>query len=245
MTDTKVALITGAAQRIGAVIARRLHAAGMNLVLHYRGSRAAAHALQEELNRERSDSVILVQADLLAPPGLTALAKQAAEAWGRLDVLINNASTFYPTPIGRITEDDWDDLFGTNAKAPLFLAQAAAPYLRAQRGCIVNIADIHGERPLKNHPVYSMAKASLIMLTRALACDLGPEVRTNAIAPGAILWPQNEMDDVTKQRIISRTFLKRTGAPEDVARAVLFLVRDADYMSGQVLTLDGGRMLNN
>lgn len=245
LTDTKVALITGAAQRIGAVIARGLHGAGMNLILHYRSSRAAAQALQEELQAERPESVLLVQSDLLSLAGLPPLVKQAAEAWGRLDVLVNNASTFYRTPVGRITEADWDDLFGTNAKAPLFLAQAAAPYLRAQRGCIVNIADIHGERPLKDYPVYSMAKAALLMLTRALASDLGPEVRVNAVAPGAILWPQREIDDVTKQRIISRTFLKRTGCPEDVAKAVLFLVRDADYMSGQVLTLDGGRMLNN
>lgn len=245
MTETKVVLITGAAQRIGAVIARALHAAGMNLVLHYRSSRAAAHALQEELNARRADSVLLVQADLLAVAGLPQLVKQAAEAWGRLDVLVNNASTFYATPLGRVTEADWDNLFGTNAKAPLFLAQAAAPHLRAQRGCIVNIADIHGERPLKDYPVYSMAKAALLMLTRALACDLGPEIRVNGVAPGAILWPKHDIDEVTKQRIISRTFLKRTGCPEDVAKAVLFLVRDADYMSGQVLTLDGGRLLNN
>lgn len=245
MAESKVVLITGAAQRIGAAIARMLHGEGMNLVLHYRSSRTEALALQRELNARRADSVLLVHADLLAVSGLPTLVNQALEAWGRLDVLVNNASTFYGTPVGRITEQAWDDLFGTNARAPLFLAQAAAPHLRARQGCIVNIADIHGDRPLKDHAVYSMAKAALVMMTRALASDLGPQVRVNAVAPGAILWPREGVDEVTKQRIVSRTFLKRKGDPQDIAKAVRFLIRDADYMSGQVLTVDGGRLWNN
>jgi len=243
LTD-KVVLITGAAHRIGATIARLLHAEGMRIVLHYRSSRAAAQALQQELTAQRPDSVMLVQADLLATAGLSTLVTEAVNAWGRLDVLVNNASTFYRTPLGTVTEEQWDDLMGTNLKAPFFLSQAAAPHLRAQHGCIINIVDIHADRPLKHFPVYSMAKAGLVMLTRALACELGPEVRVNAVAPGAILWPEH-LDEVTKQRIVSRTFLKRQGDPMDIAKAVRFLIRDADYMSGQVLTVDGGRSLNS
>ncbi len=244
MLTDKVVLITGAAHRIGATIARLLHAEGMRIVLHYRSSRAAAQALQQELTAQRPDSVMLVQADLLATAGLSTLVTEAVNAWGRLDVLVNNASTFYRTPLGTVTEEQWDDLMGTNLKAPFFLSQAAAPHLRAQHGCIINIVDIHADRPLKHFPVYSMAKAGLVMLTRALACELGPEVRVNAVAPGAILWPEH-LDEVTKQRIVSRTFLKRQGDPMDIAKAVRFLIRDADYMSGQVLTVDGGRSLNS
>lgn len=245
MLDDKVALITGAAHRIGATTARTLHAQGMRLVLHYRGSREAAHALQDELNAQRPDTVTLLQADLLAAAGLPKLVKDAAAQWQRLDVLINNASTFYPTPVGTVTEEQWQDLVGTNLKAPFFLAQSAAPHLRKHNGCIINIVDIHADRPLREYPVYSIAKAGLVMLTKSLASELGPEVRVNAVAPGAILWPEKEeLDEVAKQRIISRTFLKRQGHPEDIARAVLFLIRDAGYMSGQVLTVDGGRSLN-
>ncbi len=244
MLTDKVVLITGAAHRIGATIARLLHAEGMRVVLHYRSSRAAAQALQQELTAQRPDSVMLVQADLLATAGLSTLVTEAVNAWGRLDVLVNNASTFYRTPLGTVTEEQWNDLMGTNLKAPFFLSQAAAPHLRARHGCIVNIVDIHADRPLKHFPVYSMAKAGLVMLTRALACELGPEVRVNAVAPGAILWPEH-LDEVTKQRIVSRTFLKRQGDPADIAKAVRFLIRDADYMSGQVLTVDGGRSLNS
>ncbi|KPK56731.1 MAG: pteridine reductase [Thiotrichales bacterium SG8_50] len=245
MLDDKVVLITGAAHRIGATTARMLHAQGMRLVLHYRGSRDAAHVLQEELNARRPESVTLLQADLLAAAGLPKLIQDAAAQWQRLDVLINNASTFYPTPVGTVTEQHWQDLLGTNLKAPFFLSQAAAPHLRKHHGCIVNIVDIHADRPLREYPVYSIAKAGLVMLTKALAAELGPEVRVNAVAPGAILWPEKEeLDDVAKQRIISRTFLKRQGHPEDIARAALFLIRDAGYMSGQVLTVDGGRSLN-
>lgn len=241
----KVALITGAAHRIGAVTARTLHANGANIVLHYRASRKGAQALQAELNEQRPESVVLVQADLLDTGKLVALAREAHAAWGRLDVVVNNASTFYPTAVGKVDEAQWNDLLGSNLKAPFFLSQAAAPYLAREKGCIVNIVDIHADRPLKGYPVYSIAKAGLAMLTKALACELGPQVRVNGVAPGAILWPEHEIDDVTKQRIISRTFLKRQGEPADIARAVLFLVREAGYMSGQILTVDGGRSLNS
>lgn len=244
MTEPKVVLITGAAHRIGAHTARVLHNAGMNLVLHYRSSRGAAQQLQQELNAQRPDSVILVQADLHSPSALPALVQQAHDHWQRLDVLINNASTFYATAIGSVTEEDWDDLVDTNLKAPFFLAQAASPYLQASKGCIINIVDIHAERPLKGYPVYSLAKAGLVMLTKALAGELGPAIRVNAIAPGAILWPES-MDEVTQQRILSKTFLKRKGEPDDIARTILFLINEAAYITGQVMTVDGGRSLNS
>lgn len=244
MAENKVVLITGAAHRIGATTARLLHAAGMNIVLHYRTSRGPAQKLQQELNQRRADSVMLVQADLHSPAALPALVQEAYDRWQRLDVLINNASTFYATNIGTVDEEQWDDLIGTNLKAPFFLSQAAAPYLQEHNGCIVNIADIHAERPLKGYPVYSMAKAGLVMLTKALAGELGPNVRVNAVAPGAILWPE-PMDEVTKQRILSKTFLKRKGEPDDIARTILFLINDAPYITGQILTVDGGRSLNS
>ena len=241
----KVALITGAAHRIGATTAKMLHAEGMNIIIHYRSSRESAQALQEELNAKRENSIVLIQADLHETAKITEMVRESVKAWGRLDVVVNNASSFYPTPVGKIDEKVWDDLIGSNLKAPLFLSQAAAPHLKANNGCIVNIIDIHADRPLKNHTVYSIAKAGLVMLTKSLARELGPEVRVNAVAPGAILWPENEIDDVTKKRIISGTVLKRQGEPKDIARAVRFLIKHADYMSGQVLTVDGGRTLTN
>lgn len=241
----KVALVTGAAHRIGAMIARALHAQNMNLVLHYRNSEAAARCLQAELHSIRADSVALLQADLLDTPTLPTLIDKAQGLWQRLDVLVNNASGFYPTPFGNVTETQWDDLMGSNLKAPFFLAQAAAPYLAQHHGCIVNIADIHADRPLKAYPVYSIAKAGLVMLTKALARELGPEVRVNAVAPGAILWPEHNIEAPAKEYIISRTALKRAGVPYDIAQAVLFLIRDAGYISGHVLTVDGGRSLSN
>lgn len=239
----KVALVTGGAQRIGAEIVRALHAQGMDIALHYRRSTEAAEALAQELNGRRPGSVRLYQADLLASERLPRLVEKVLAGLGRLDALVNNASSFYPTPVGGIDPAQWDDLIGTNLKAPLFLAQAAAPHLRACAGCIVNIADIHGLRPLKGHPVYSAAKAGLVMLTRSLARELGPEVRVNAVAPGAILWPEQDLDEITKQRIITRTALKRQGSPRDVARTVLFLIRDAEYITGQTLPVDGGRLV--
>lgn len=242
--NNKVALITGAAHRIGATTAKLLHENDMNIVLHYRGSRKQAQALQKELNDKRENSVIIIQADLHVTNGLPALIEESLKAWGRLDVLINNASSFYPTQIGKATEEQWDDLVGSNLKAPFFLSQAAAPHLKKTNGCIINIVDIHAERPLKTYPIYSMAKAGLVMMTKSLAGELGPEIRVNAVAPGAILWPEN-LDDVAKQRIISRTFLKRQGKPDDISKTILYLIRDADYVTGQIIAVDGGRSLNS
>jgi pteridine reductase len=216
----------------------------MNIVLHYRNSRQPAEQLQQELLANRPDSVELLHADLLHINRLPILAEQAEEIWGRLDVLINNASAFYSTPVDTVTETQWDELLGANLKAPFFLSRAAARYLREQEGCIVNIADIHAERPLRNFPVYSISKAGLVMMTQSLAAELGPEIRVNAVAPGAILWPEH-LDEAGKEKIISRTFLKRKGEPEDIARAILYLINDAQYMTGQVLAVDGGRSLNS
>lgn len=239
----RTVLITGAAHRIGNAITRCLHEAGARIVVHYRNSRTGAEALQQELNGLRPDSVALVQADLHEIEQFPVLAQQAHDAFGGLDGLVNNASSFYPTPVGEISTAQWDDLMGTNLKAPLFLSQAVAPYLRRGGGCIVNMVDIHADRPLRGHPVYSVAKAGLVMLTKSLAAELGPEVRVNAIAPGAILWPEADMDQAAKDEIIQRTFLKRRGDPTDIARAVRFLMRDATYVTGQVLAVDGGRSL--
>jgi pteridine reductase len=242
----RVALITGAAHRIGASLVRLLHAEGMNIVLHYRASATAARCLAEELNRERPDSVRTAACDLRDTPRLPQLIEQAVACWGALDVLVNNASTFYPTPVGQATPAQWEDLIGSNLKAPFFLSQAAAGALRAHSGCIVNIADIHAERPLPGYPVYSIAKAGLVMLTKALAVELGPEVRVNAIAPGAILWPDHgdtEEEQSRQRAILRHTVLKRRGEALDVARALRFLLRDAPYISGQVLTVDGGRSI--
>ena len=239
----RVALITGAAHRLGAAIARCLHAHGMNIVLHCRTSRAAADALEKKLNSDRGRSVVVVQGNLLNNTELTRIATESIKAWNRIDILINNASSFYETPLGSATEQQWDDLLGTNLKAPFFLTQALAGQLQQQQGCIVNITDIHAQRPLKTYPVYSVAKAGLAMLTKAMARELGPAVRCNAIAPGTILWPEGHMSEFVKEEIISRTALKRQGHPDDVARAVLFLIRDADYMTGEIITVDGGRSL--
>ncbi|MFQ5936572.1 MAG: pteridine reductase [Acidiferrobacterales bacterium] len=240
----KVALITGGARRVGAQVVRRLHAEGMNAAVHYHSSEDQAHALQRELHEVRGDSILLLRGNLLGGPKLLQnLVYEAVEAFGRLDVVINNASTFYPTAVTEATEKQWNDLIGTNLKTPFFLAQAAADQLKTNHGCIVNIADIHGERPLKGHPIYSVAKAGLIMLTRALARELAPEVRVNAVAPGAIMWPEDGPDEMAKHRIISRTALKRAGDPDDIARTVLFLVRDASYITGQLLAVDGGRSI--
>lgn len=245
LLDGKTALVTGGARRIGARIARLLHAQGMNLVLHYHRSAEEAEALKAELEAERPHSVTLIQADLLDTARLPAVAESAHAAWGRLDVLVNNASTFYPTPVGEITEKVWDDLVGTNLKAPLFLSQAAAPFLAEHQGCIVNLVDIHAVRPLKGYPVYSAAKAGLYMLTQSLARELGPAIRVNGVAPGAILWPEQSENAAMHEALIERTALKREGSPDDVARAVLFLVRDAGYITGHLLPVDGGRMLSH
>jgi pteridine reductase len=238
----KSVLITGGAKRVGAAICRRLHAAGANLMLHYRASAGEARLLQAELNHVRQDSVALIQADLLDLAKLPAMVEQTLATFGRLDALVNNASSFFPTPVGEISPSDWDDLIGTNLRAPLFLAQAATAALRKTQGTIVNITDIHAERPLKNFVVYSVAKAGLVGLTRSLARELAPEGRVNAIAPGPILWPDDEsFDELSRQRIISNTPLRREGTPEDIAKAVHYLVVDASYVTGETINVDGGR----
>ena len=239
--EDKVALVTGGAQRIGAQIVRTLHAAGMNVAIHYHASAAPAEDLARELNALRAGSAITVRGDLDDVPRLSDLVNTVAAHLGRLDALVNNASRFYPTPLDAATAAQWDDLMGSNLRAPFFLAQAAAPLLRAAGGCIVNLVDVHARRPLKDHPIYCMAKAANAMMVMSLARELGPAVRVNGVAPGAILWPDRELSDAAKQEILDRTALKRTGAMEDIARAVLFLVRDADYVTGQVLAVDGGR----
>jgi pteridine reductase len=239
----KVVLITGGAKRVGAAICRRLHGEGANLMIHYRSSAAEAETLRDEFNRNRPDSAALVQADLHDVGRLPDLVAATVKHYGRLDVLINNASSFYPTAVGEIGEKDWHDLLGTNLKAPLFLSQAAAEPLRHSHGCIVNIADIHAERPMKSYVVYSIAKAGLVALTKSLAHELGPEVRVNAVAPGPIMWPEEDptFDDQERRRIVAHTLLKREGSPDDIARAVLFLVKDAPYVTGTILPVDGGR----
>ncbi len=242
LTD-KVVLITGAARRIGAVLARAFHERGARVAIHYRGSADAARQLATELNGLRPDSALTFAADLCDLGAVAALPATVIAAFGRLDVLVNNASTFYPTPVGEITAAQFDDLIGTNLRAPLFLAQAAAAELRLRHGLIINIADIHGLRPLKRHPVYSAAKAGLVMLTRALARELGPQVRVNAIAPGPVLWPAGGIDSELQKRIVARTALKRGGSPDDVARAVIFFATEAPFVTGEVLAIDGGRSL--
>jgi pteridine reductase len=238
-----VALITGAAKRVGAAIARSLHAAGYDLALHYRRSRDEMQALCAELEGARAGSTLAIAADLADVDGLPRIVETCTARFGRLDALVNNASAFFPTPIGTISAQQWDDLFASNARAPLFLAQAAAPALRAAHGSIVNLIDIYAERPMPRHPVYSMAKAALAMLTLALAKELAPEVRVNAVAPGAVLWPESGKPAADQAELIARTPLQRAGSPQDVATAVLFLVRDATFTTGQTLRVDGGRSL--
>jgi len=239
----KVALITGAARRIGAAIAMTLHRNGANIAVHYRKSSADAEALAERLNNERPDSAAMFQANLNDTGALPSLVEKVVAWHGTLDVLVNNASSFYPTPPGEITQAHWDDLLGSNLKAPLFLSQAALPALREAGGAIINLIDVHAQRPLRNHAVYGSAKAGLAMLTRSLAKDLAPEVRVNGVSPGAILWPENGMDDATRETILKQVPLARPGRPEDIAGCVLYLVRDATYVTGQIIAVDGGRSI--
>lgn len=239
----KVALITGAARRIGATIATTLHRDGASIAVHYRNSATDAKALVEQLNTERPDSAALFQADLNDTDALPSLVEKVVAWHGILDVLVNNASSFYPTPPGEITQAQWDDLLGSNLKAPLFLSQAALPALREARGAIINLIDVHAQRPLRNHTVYGAAKAGLAMLTRSLAKDLAPNVRVNGVSPGAILWPENGMDDATRESILKQIPLARPGQPEDIAGCVLYLVRDATYVTGQIIAVDGGRSI--
>jgi len=238
----KAVLVTGAARRVGAALAAAFHAAGARVAVHYRGSKAEADARVAEFNAARADSARAFQADLSDPAACETLIATVVRAFGRLDVLVNNASSFYPTPVGSITPDQFDDLIGSNLRAPLFLAQAAAPELGKREGLILNIADIHGLKPLRQHAVYCSAKAALIMLTRSLARELGPTVRVNAIAPGPVLWPESGVDAELRRGIVERTALKRAGTPEDVAKAALFFATDAPFVTGEVLAVDGGRL---
>ena len=236
-----VALVTGAARRIGATIARRLHAEGYDLALHCRHSRAELDALVAELDDVRAASTLALEADLGDVSTLGALIAATIARFGRLDALVNNASAFYPTPVGATTLAEWEDLFGANVRAPYFLAQAAAPHLASRRGAIVNLVDIYAERPLARHAVYSMSKAALAMMTKALARELGPSVRVNGVAPGAVLWPDADKPTADRDDLIARTPLARIGSPDDVASAVVWLIGDASFVTGEIVRVDGGR----
>jgi pteridine reductase len=242
----KTVLVTGGARRVGAAIVRRLHAAGANVAIHCRKSLYEALALRAELNEIRADSAQVVQADLIELAGLRRMVDETVQQFGRLDALVNNASSFYPTPLEQMDEQQWIDLIGTNLKAPLFLAQAAAAELRRHHGCIVNIVDIHAELPMHGHLLYNVAKSGLAGLTRALAQEMAPQVRVNGVSPGPILWPEAPawQDEEQRRKIIAHTLLKRAGEPEDIARTVQFLIADAPYISGQIIAVDGGRSIN-
>lgn len=243
--NTKVVLITGAARRIGAAIASQLHEAGYKLVLHCRQSKVEAEHLCASFNQKREHSAVVLSAELKDTSSLSSFLERAVAEWGRLDVLVNNASSFTKTPIGTVSEEEWDELLGSNLKAPFFLAQLASPYLAKTKGCIINLTDIHIERPFRDYAVYCISKAGLAALTRTLAKELGPVIRVNAVSPGMVFWPEGEntLPDPLKQKIIEEAALKRIGQPQDIAKAVLFFVRDADYITGQVLAVDGGRLL--
>ena len=239
----KTGLVTGGARRVGAAIARRLHGAGANVLIHYRDSDADAERLVGELNAVRAKSAAKVKAELLAPIAPKALVSAALESFGRLDVLVNNASSFFPVALGSIEASHWEELVGSNLRAPLFIAQEAAAELAKNEGAIVNIVDIHAERPLKGYPVYSIAKAGLAALTRSLAIELAPRVRVNGVAPGAIAWPEDEQFDAAERsRILATTPLARLGSPQDIAQAVHFLAC-APYVTGQIIAVDGGRSI--
>ncbi len=235
------ALVTGAAKRIGAVISTALHEAGANVAIHYLNSGEDAEQLASQLNQVRSDSALTVQGDLKNTADLKQMIDQLTKRTGGLDILVNNASSFYPTPLESITEEHWDDLLGINLKAPLFLSKISLPYLKKNNGVIINIVDVHAQRPLKNHSVYGSAKAGLAMLTRSLAKDLGPDVRVNGVSPGAILWPESGISKRVKENILGQVPLGRPGTPDDIAAAVVFLVRDAPYVTGEIIAVDGGR----
>jgi len=238
----KTALITGAAKRIGTAIAEHLHTSGMNVIIHYNTSAKEAHELVRKLNAIRQDSAITIQANLEHREYYAALIDAALEFKGGIDVLINNASAYYPTPLGSLSDNQWNELINTNLKAPLFLSQLATKSLRKNKGCIINITDIHANRPLSNHTVYSISKAGLVMLTQSLAKELAPAIRVNAISPGIIIWP-DDMEDEKKDAILNQTVMKKTGHVEDITKAITFLISDADYITGQVLNIDGGRTL--
>lgn len=242
-SDSAVVFITGAGKRVGAALARHLHGRGFAVALHYRNARAAAETLAAELNAVRAGSCLPLQADLGDRAQRDALVPRIIAHFGRLDVLINNASSFSPTPIGDVTDTHWDDLFDSNARAPFFLSQAAAPFLRRQQGCIVNIADIFGQTPKPRHTVYCMAKAALIMMTKSLALELAPDVRVNGIAPGAILWPEGGKPNAEKDAIVQATPLARMGDVDDICQTAVWLIEQARFTTGQVIAVDGGRLL--
>ena len=237
----RVALVTGSAIRVGSAIVRALHAAGATVIIHYRHSNEDALQLKDELKNVRPDSAVTVQGDLNETDKMGDLVRRIIERFDRLDILVNNASSFYPTPVGEITEEAWTDLVGSNLKAPVFLSQAAAPHLKATHGLIINIVDIYAASPLADHPVYCAAKAGLVMLTKSLARDLAPEVRVNGIAPGPILWPDDQTE-AEKKNIIAGTALKRVGSPEDIADCVTWLA-GAEFVTGQIIAVDGGRSI--
>jgi len=246
-TGLKIALVTGAAARIGASIAAALHARGCNVLLHYNSSRDAAQRLADRLNTARSSSAFLVSAELSSPAGVESLAGEIKSRFKALDILVNNASRFYPTRPGETHAWQWDDLLNSNLRGPYFLVQALLTELRSAQGTVVNLVDVHADRPMRDHAVYCISKAGLAMMTRALAKDLGPEIRVNGVAPGAILWPETEQPGTGKQdprqAILSRTALGRIGEPADIAGAVCYLALDAPYITGEILTVDGGRSL--
>lgn len=243
--NSKVALVTGASRRVGAEIAKLLHAAGFNIVLHYNHSEADAKQLCEQFNYQRKESAVILKAELSDLAQLEPLIKSSAAQWGRLDVLVNNASRFYKTPVSSASETEWDDLMNSNLKAPFFLSKYAFTHLQKSHGCIVNLTDIHGEKPLEDYSIYCLSKAGLLMMTKSLAKEFGPDVRVNAVSPGAMIWPEgsNELSESSKQKIVSRIALKRHGEPSDIAKAVLYLVQEADYVTGQTIPVDGGRNL--
>ena len=221
-----------------------LHARDCDVVIHCHSSEQEARALANRLNMVRSDSAHVVVTDLVPPNGAERLAQSVLEMRGYLDIVVNNASRFYPTPIGSVTQQQWDELFGSNLRSPFFLAQALAQPLRDSGGSVINIIDIHADRPMRRHPVYCLAKAGLAMMTRSLARELGPDIRVNGVSPGAILWPEDEPSEAVQEHILERVVMKRLGDPDDIAGAVAFLALDAPYVTGQILAVDGGRSLN-
>ncbi len=243
--NDKVVLITGAGKRVGAAIAQHCHQLGMRLAIHYRESVQQAADLCARFNQQRPDSAIALGADLRDTVKLEGLIEHIISKWGQLDVLINNASSFYPEPFAKVTSSVWEDVMASNLKAPFFLAQSAARYLKQQKGCIINLVDIQAQRPLKNYSVYCIAKAGLVMLTKSLAKELGPDIRVNAIAPGIVLWPddETEFNQALREKIVARNALKRAGTPQDVANTAVFLINHADFITGQIIAVDGGRSL--
>ena len=239
----QIAIVTGGAKRIGASISRRLHKANIDLIIHYKTSEKEAISLRDELNKQRKNSASLIKADLLDPKSYSKIINETIKIYGQLNFLINNASTYYPTNINQIDQLNWDNLIGSNLKAPLFLCKEAAPFLKKNNGSIINITDAHITKPKENYIIYSIAKAGLTNLTKSLAQELGPEIRVNAVAPGPVLWPENsnEFNNSYRKKVISQTMLKKVGEPDDVAKAVEFLLLNSNFITSHILNVDGGR----